>query len=150
MPNTAATVASAATVLSGGSLADPDDLAWAQGILSAVGTVNTVPEPLIDAATGLSGSGPAYILMVVEAMIEGGVLVGLPRPTSKALAVQTLLGTARLLAQSGEEPESLRAAVTSPGGTTAEGLRALESRAVRSAFIEAVSAASEKARRLAT
>jgi pyrroline-5-carboxylate reductase len=149
MPNTAAMVRTAATVLSAGTLAGDGDLAWAAEILSSVGTVTTVAEPLIDAATGLSGSGPAYLLLVVEAMIEGGLLVGLPRPISRALAVQTLVGTARLLAETGEEPEALRAAVTSPGGTTAHGLRALESRAVRSAFIEAISAASQRARELA-
>jgi pyrroline-5-carboxylate reductase len=113
-----------------------------------VGTVVRVPEHLLDAVTGLSGSGPAYVLLVAEALIEAGVLVGLPRTTSVALATQTLVGTARLLAESPEGPEALRAAVTSPGGTTAAGLRVLEDRAVRAAFLEAVAAATERSKEL--
>jgi pyrroline-5-carboxylate reductase len=113
-----------------------------------VGTVVRVPEHLLDAVTGLSGSGPAYVFLVAEAMIEAGVLAGLPRDTAVALVTQTLLGSARLLAESGQGPEALRAMVTSPGGTTAAGLRALEERAVRSAFIEAVQAASARSRQL--
>jgi len=107
-----------------------------------------VPEYLLDAVTGLSGSGPAYVLLVVEAMTEAGVLVGLPRDVSARLTVATVLGTARLLAEGTEGPEALRAAVTSPGGTTAAGLRALEAAGVRSAFIEAVVAATERSRHL--
>ena len=111
-----------------------------------MGTVVRVPERLLDAVTGLSGSGPAYVFLVAEALIEAGVLVGLSRDVSRTLVVETLLGSARLLAETGERPEALRAAVTSPGGTTAAGLRALESRAVRSAFMEAVAAATERSR----
>ena len=107
-----------------------------------------MPEALLDAVTGLSGSGPAYIFLVAEALIEAGVLTGLPRPTSVALVTQTLLGSARLLAETGDGPEALRAAVTSPGGTTAVGLRALEDRAVRAAFLAAVVAATERSRQL--
>lgn len=148
MPNTPALVGAGAAAISGGSSATDDDLAWAEGILAAVGTVVRVPEPLLDAVTGLSGSGPAYVLLVVEALIDAGVLVGLPRATSEALATQTLLGTAQLLAGSAEGPEALRAAVTSPGGTTAAGLRVLEDRAVRAAFLEAVAAATERSKEL--
>jgi pyrroline-5-carboxylate reductase len=107
-----------------------------------------VPESLLDAVTGLSGSGPAYIFLVVEALIDAGVLAGLPRPISTQLTVQTLLGAARLLTETGEGPEALRAAVTSPGGTTAAGVRALEAAAVRSALLEAVMAATERSREL--
>jgi pyrroline-5-carboxylate reductase len=148
MPNTPALVGAGAAAIAGGTSADDDDLAWAEGILSAVGTVVRVPEPLLDAVTGLSGSGPAYVLLVAEALIEAGVLVGLPRATSAILATQTLLGTAQLLASSADGPEALRAAVTSPGGTTAAGLRVLEDRAVRAAFLEAVAAATERSREL--
>lgn len=148
MPNTPALVGAGAAAIAGGSSASDADLAWAEEILSAVGTVVRVPEPLLDAVTGLSGSGPAYVFLVAEALTEGGVLAGLPRDTAAALAAQTLLGAATLLAQSAEGPEALRANVTSPGGTTAAGLRVLEGRAVRSAFIEAVQAAAERSRQL--
>jgi len=145
MPNTPALVGAGASAIAGGSGADLD---WAEEILSAVGTVVRVPESMLDAVTGLSGSGPAYVFLVAEALIEGGVVAGLPRDTAVALASQTLLGAARLLVESDDGPEALRAAVTSPGGTTAAGLRALESRAVRSAFIEAVQAATARSREL--
>jgi pyrroline-5-carboxylate reductase len=148
MPNTPALVGAGAAAIAGGTAADDDDLAWAEGVLAAVGTVVRVPETLLDAVTGLSGSGPAYVLLVAEALIDAGVLVGLPRDTSAALAGQTLLGTAKLLAESADGPEALRAAVTSPGGTTAAGLRVLEDRAVRAAFLEAVAAATERSKQL--
>jgi pyrroline-5-carboxylate reductase len=148
MPNTPALVGVGAAAIAGGASATDDDLAWAEVVLSAVGTVQRVAEPLLDAVTGLSGSGPAYVFLVAEALIDAGVLAGLPRPVSEALATQTLLGAARLLAESGDSPEALRAAVTSPGGTTAAGLRTLEARGVRSAFIEAVQAATDRSRQL--
>jgi pyrroline-5-carboxylate reductase len=148
MPNTAALVGAGAAAIAPGQHAGEDDLAWAEAILGAVGTVARVPESLLDAVTGLSGSGPAYVFLVAEALIEAGVLVGLPRAVSHQLAVQTLLGSARLLAESDQGPEALRAAVTSPGGTTAAGLRALEAAAVRSAFLDAVVAATERSRAL--
>ncbi len=148
MPNTAALIGAGAAAIAPGACATDADLAWAEEILGSVGTVVRVPESLLDAVTGLSGSGPAYIFLVAEALIEAGVLVGLPRPVSQQLAVQTLLGSARLLAESDQGPEALRAAVTSPGGTTAAGLRALEAAAVRSAFLDAVVAATERSRAL--
>jgi pyrroline-5-carboxylate reductase len=148
MPNTPALVGAGAAAIAPGRRADAADVAWAEGILRAVGTVAVVPEALLDAVTGLSGSGPAYVFLVAEALIDAGVLVGLPRPVARELAVQTLLGSARLLAESGESAESLRAAVTSPGGTTAAGLRALEAGGVRSAVLEAVVAATERSRLL--
>jgi len=148
MPNTPALVGSGAAAIAGGASATDDDLAWAESILAAVGTVVRLPEHLLDAVTGLSGSGPAYVFLVAEALIEAGVLVGLPRDASAALATQTLLGAARLMVETGDPPEALRAMVTSPGGTTAAGLRALESAGVRSAFLDAVSAATNRSREL--
>ena len=148
MPNTPALVGCGAAAIAGGTAAEDDDLDWAESILSAVGIVERVGEHLLDAVTGLSGSGPAYVFLVAESLIDAGVLNGLSRPAARSLVTQTLLGSARLLAESGDEPETLRAAVTSPGGTTAAGLRALEARAVRSAFMEAVAAATERSREL--
>ena len=148
MPNMAALVRAGATAIAGGSLAGPADLEWAAGIVGSVGIVVEVPERLLDAVTGLSGSGPAYMFLVSEAMTEAGVLSGLPRPVAAELVRHTLLGSARLLTETGESAEVLRAAVTSPGGTTAAGLRQLEARGVRSAFIEAVAAAVQRSREL--
>jgi len=148
MPNTPALVGAGAAAISAGAFAGEDDLAWAEAILGAVGVVERVPEKLQDAVTGVSGSGPAYVFMVAEALAAGGVLAGLPRATAETLAFQTLLGAAKLLVESGESPAALRAAVTSPGGTTAAGLRALEAHGVRSAFLEAVMAATERSREL--
>ncbi len=148
MPNIAALVGEAATALAAGAGAGAEDIAWARGVMGSVGSVVEVPERLMDAVTGLSGSGPAYVFLVAEAMIEGGVLAGLPRELATQLASQTLVGSARLLVETGEPPWALRADVTSPGGTTAAGLRRLEERAVRSAFIEAVAAAVERSREL--
>ncbi|MBK9179708.1 MAG: pyrroline-5-carboxylate reductase [Acidimicrobiales bacterium] len=148
MPNTPALIRSGVSALAAGSAAGPGDLAWAEEILDAVGVVVRVPEHLLDAVTGLSGSGPAYVFLVAEALIEAGVLVGLPHDTSRTLVVQTLLGSARLLAESGEPLSVLRAGVTSPGGTTAAGLRALESGGVRAAILDAVVAATERSRQL--
>lgn len=148
MPNTPALVASAASAVAPGRRAGAEDVEWATRILSAVGTVVELPESLLDAVTGLSGSGPAYVFLVAEALIDAGVLVGLSRSVSRDLTFQTLLGAARLLAETGDEPSALRAGVTSPGGTTAAGLRALEAAGVRSALLEAVAAATARAREL--
>ncbi|MBV9661103.1 MAG: pyrroline-5-carboxylate reductase [Acidimicrobiales bacterium] len=148
MPNTPALVGAGASALARGSTASADDVAWAASILKSVGTAMEVPEPSLDAVTGLSGSGPAYVFLLAEALIDAGVLVGLPRAAAKELAVQTLLGSARLLAETGEEPSTLRAGVTSPGGTTAAGVRALEAAGMRSAILEAVTAATGRSREL--
>ena len=148
MPNTPALVGLGAAAIAAGSHAGEEHLARAESILAAVGTVARVPEGLLDAVTGLSGSGPAYVFLVAEALIEAGVHAGLPRPISAALVTQTLLGSATLLASGADGPEALRAAVTSPGGTTAAGLAALEPRAVRAAFLEAVAAATARSREL--
>ena len=117
-------------------------------VLSAVGTVVRLPERLLDAVTGLSGSGPAYFFLVAEALLEAGVQMGLARDVSRTLVVETMLGSAMLLQETGQDPEALRAMVTSPAGTTAAGIRTLEGRAVRSAFMEAVAAATERSRNL--
>ncbi len=150
MPNTPALVRKGVTAIAAGTSATADHLDRAAAILEAVGIVVRVPERHLDAVTGLSGSGPAYVFLVVEALIEAGVLNGLPRDVATTLTIETLLGSAVLLAQGPDGPEALRAAVTSPGGTTAAGLRALESHAVRAAFLDAVSAATERSRQLGT
>lgn len=148
MPNTPALVGAGASAVAGGASAGEADLVWAEEILGAVGIVVRVPEPALDAVTGLSGSGPAYIFLVAESLIEGGVLSGLPRDTATLLAVQTILGSARLLAETGQSPAEARAAVTSPAGTTAAGLRALEAGGVRAALIDAVDAATRRSREM--
>lgn len=148
MPNTPALIGAGAAAVAAGTLATDDDLAWAESILGSVGLCVRVGEHLLDAVTGLSGSGPAYVFLVAEAMIDAGVLVGLPREVAVTLATQTLLGSARLLSEGVEGPEALRAQVTSPGGTTAAGLRALEGAGVRAAFLDAVVAATERSREL--
>jgi pyrroline-5-carboxylate reductase len=148
MPNTPSLVGAGVAGLSGGMAATSADLDWAEGILGAVGTVVRLPERHLDAVTGISGSGPAYVFFVAEAMIEAGVTAGLTREISRQLVVGTLLGASRMLDETGQEPAELRAAVTSPGGTTAAAVRTLEFKAVRSAFIEAVAAAVERSRQL--
>ena len=143
MPNTPALVGQGASAIAGGRRADDDDLAWAEGVLGAVGIVVRVAESQLDAVTALSGSGPAYVFLVAEALVDAAVSVGLPRPVADRLTTQLLVGSAALLAQRGD-PAALRAMVTSPGGTTAAGLRALEERAVRAAFADAVRAATNR------
>lgn len=148
MPNTPALIGAGAAAISAGSAADEEDVAWAEEILGAVGVVVRVPETALDAVTGLSGSGPAYLFLVVEAMVDAGVLAGLPREISEKLTFQTLLGSARLLTEGTTPPATLRASVTSPGGTTAAGVRQLERHGVRAAFLDAVAAATERSREL--
>jgi pyrroline-5-carboxylate reductase len=148
MPNTPALIGAGAAAISPGAYAGEEDLAWAEAILGAVGVVVRVPEASLDAVTGLSGSGPAYVFLVAEAMADAGVLAGLPRDIAETLAFQTLLGSARLLVEGDDGPAALKAAVTSPGGTTAAGLRELERHAVRAAFLDAVTAAADRAREL--
>ena len=148
MPNTPALVGAGVTAISGGSFATSADLAWAEEVMSAVGTVVRLPERLLDAVTGLSGSGPAYLFLVAEALMEAGVQMGLTREVSRTLVVETMAGSAALMRETGRDPDALRAEVTSPAGTTAAGIRSLEAKAVRSAFMEAVAAATERARSL--
>jgi pyrroline-5-carboxylate reductase len=148
MPNTPAQIGVGVSAIAAGTTAGPDDLDWAESILGAVGKVVRVTEAQLDAVTGLSGSGPAYVFLVAEALVDAGVLVGLPRDVATTLALETLHGAGALLAAGTDTPEALRAAVTSPGGTTAAGLRALEAAGVRAAFIDAVVAATQRATEL--
>ena len=148
MPNAPARIGAGVAAMSGGSAAKAADLDWAEGVLAAVGTVVRVPERHLDAVTALSGSGPAYFFLVAEAMIDAGVSAGLSREMSRQLVIDTALGAARMMDETEEEPAELRAGVTSPGGTTAAAVRTLEFKAVRSAFIEAVAAATERSRQL--
>jgi len=148
MPNTPAVVGAGASAIAPGATATQADLDWAQSLLEAVGVVVRVSEAQLDAVTGLSGSGPAYVFLVAESLIEAGVLVGLTREVAEVLAVQTLLGSAELLRSSDEHAAALRAAVTSPGGTTAAGLHALESGGLRAAILDAVKAATERSQQL--
>jgi pyrroline-5-carboxylate reductase len=150
MPNTPALIGAGASAIAPGSGATDEDMEWAEAVLGAVGVVVRVPEGQLDAVTGLSGSGPAYVFLVAEALAEGGVLNGLPRDTAETLAFQTLAGAARLLAEGDTSPAELRAAVTSPGGTTAAGLAALERNGARAAFLDAVTAATVRSRELGT
>lgn len=148
MPNTPALVGIGASAIAGGAHARDEHLALAEQLLGAVGIVVRVSEPALDAVTGLSGSGPAYVFLIAEAMIEAGVLNGLTRDIATQLVVQTLLGSATLLARDESGAEALRAAVTSPGGTTAAGLRELEVHSVRAAMLDAVTAATRRSREL--
>lgn len=148
MPNTPALVGAGAAAISAGRFAAEEDLAWATSILDAVGTTVVCEEAMLDAVTGLSGSGPAYVFWLAETLMTAGREAGLAPDMADALTRQTLLGAARLLIESGELPGDLRAAVTSPGGTTAQGIAVLESRGVADAFIAAVAAAAERSREL--
>ena len=147
IPNTPALLGKGAAAMCGGTFATDDDLVWAEGILGVVGTVVRVAEPLLDAVTGLVGSGPAYLFLVAEALIDAGVLAGLTRPVADALVRQLFVGSAAMLDEYGD-PVALRAMVTSPGGTTAAGLRVLEEHGTRSALLEAVLAATERSQEL--
>lgn len=151
MPNTPALVRAGVSALCGAPGTDEGDLAWAETILGAVGLVVRVSESQLDAVTGLTGSGPAYVFLVAEALADAGVAAGLARDVAERMVTQLLVGSAALLAAEGPDGDGaadLRAKVTSPGGTTAAGLRTLEQRAVRAAFIDAVLAAAERSREL--
>jgi pyrroline-5-carboxylate reductase len=150
MPNTPAQVGSGITALCLGEFATSAHLEQGRQIFTAVGEAIEVPESMLNAVTGLSGSGPAYVAVMVEAMADGGVAMGLPRAIAMQLAIQTILGTAELLKQTGIHPGQLKDQVSSPGGTTIAGVRQLEKSGMRSAIIEAVSAASERAKELAS
>ena len=149
MPNTPAQVDEGMSAISPGSHSTQDHLDRVTEILSATGRVITVPERYQDAVTAISGTGPAYLFFVVEAMIEAGVHLGLPRDTATELVVQTMLGSAKLLRETGEHPTVLRERVTSPGGTTAAAVRELEDHKVRAAFLRAMEAARDRSRDLA-
>jgi pyrroline-5-carboxylate reductase len=148
MPNTPALVLAGAAGIAAGKRATDADLALAQEIFGAVGTAAVVDEKLMDAVTGLSGSGPAYVFTVIEALADGGVKMGIPRPLAMALAVQTVLGSARMVIETKEHPAKLRDMVTSPGGTTIAGMHELEKGKLRAVLMNAVEAATKRSREL--
>lgn len=148
MPNTPMLVGQGASVLAAGRHVKPDHLDLVREVLGSVGTVSVVPESQIDAVTAVSGSGPAYFFLVAEAMIDAGVALGLGRAVATELVVQTMTGSAAMLQQSGESVTELRAAVTSPGGTTAAAIRELERGGLRTAFYEALEAARQRSAQL--
>jgi pyrroline-5-carboxylate reductase len=148
MPNTPALVGASATAYALGTSATAADAALAHKIFSAVGLAFPLKEALLDAVTGLSGSGPAYVYLMIEALSDGGVAAGLPREVATKLAAQTLLGGAKMVLETGLHPGALKDMVTSPGGTTIEGLHELEKGMVRGVLINAVRAAAEKSRKL--
>ena len=148
MPNTPCLIGRGASGLATGSVATADDAKLISELLATVGLVEVLPEPLLDAVTGLSGSGPAYVFQIIEALSDGGVKMGLPRATATRLAAQTLAGAAEMLLSTGQHPGVLKDAVTSPGGTTIAGLHAMELGGVRAALIDAVEAATLRSREL--
>ena len=148
MPNTPALVLAGASALSPNKMAEKDDVAVAVSIFSAVGTCIEVEEKLLDAVTGLSGSGPGYIFAFIEAMIDGGVLAGLPRPVAEKLVLQTVYGSAKLALETGEAPAVLKGRVTSPGGTTITGLQVMEESGFRGAVMTAIEVATERSKEL--
>jgi pyrroline-5-carboxylate reductase len=148
MPNTPALVGAGAAGYALGSHANGEDGELAQKLLGAVGIAFAVKESLLDAVTGLSGSGPAYVFQIIEALSDGGVAAGLPRDVATRLAAQTLFGAAKMVLETGMHPGALKDMVTSPGGTTIEGLHEMEKGKVRGALINAVRAATEKSKKL--
>ena len=149
MPNTPALVDEGMAAISPGSHCDEAHLSEAESLMGSTGRVLRIPEKQMDAVTAISGSGPAYIFFVVESMIEAGVHLGLPRASATELVVQTLVGSAKMLRETGDHPVVLREQVTSPGGTTASALRELEIHRVRAAFLAAMEAARDRSRQLA-
>jgi len=149
MPNTPCLVGAGASGYSRGTHASTEDADLVGAMLQTVGIALPVPESLLDAVTGLSGSGPAYVFEIIEALSDGGVLMGLPRNIATTLAAQTLLGAARMVLETGDHPGPLKDAVTSPGGTTIAGLHALEQGGLRATLMNAVQAATLRSRQLA-
>jgi pyrroline-5-carboxylate reductase len=148
MPNTPCLVQRGATAISKGSHATARDLQVAQALFESVGMVAQVDEALLDAVTGLSGSGPAYVFLIIEALSDAGVKVGLPRRVAQQLAAQTVMGSALLLLETGSHPGALKDQVTSPGGTAIAGLHTLEAGGLRTTLMNAVEAATKRAREL--
>jgi pyrroline-5-carboxylate reductase len=148
MPNTSCLVKESATALALGKYADKEDEAIGREIFSSIGKVIVVEETALDAVTGLSGSGPAYVYLMIEAMVDAGIKAGLSSEVSKELAVQTVLGAARMLIETGEEPTALRQKVTSPGGTTFAGLTVLEKAGFRNSLIKAINRAAQRSKEL--
>jgi pyrroline-5-carboxylate reductase len=150
MPNIAVQIGAGAAAIAGGAAAREEHLALVEQIFTAAGRCVRVPEPLMDAVTGLSGSGPGYVCLLIEGLADGGVKMGLPRDVALTLAAQTLLGAAQLVLESGEHPGVWKDRVATPGGTTICGLAALEARGVRGALIEAVAAATRRSQEFST
>jgi pyrroline-5-carboxylate reductase len=148
MPNSPSQIGEGAIALCGGGKATPQDIRNAGELFAAIGATVIVPEAHMDAVTGLSGSGPAYIFLIIEALTDGGVKMGLPRDVAQSLVLQTVIGSARMVVETGDHPVKLKDMVTSPGGTTIAGLHVLEEKGVRGALINAVTAASERSRAL--
>ncbi len=148
MPNTPCLIGAGASAFSPGPAATAEDADLAQRLLATLGVAIAVDEPLLDAVTGLSGSGPAYGFQMIEALSDGGVRMGLPRAIATQLAAQTMLGAAKMVLETGEHPGALKDAVASPGGTTIAGLHALEQGGLRAAIINAVQAATERSAEL--
>lgn len=148
MPNTPSLIGKGATALSRGTHATEEHLQLAQSLFQAVGIAVEVPEKLLDAVTGLSGSGPAYVYLIIEALADGGVKQGIPRDIARLLAAQTVLGAAEMVLSSDQHPAQLKDNVTTPGGTTIAGLHVLENAAVRGALINAVQASTERSKEL--
>jgi pyrroline-5-carboxylate reductase len=148
MPNTPCLLGASASAYTPGDNTTEADVALVDRLLQAVGRAYRLPERLLDAVTGLSGSGPAFVYLIIEALADGGVRVGLPRDVAQALAAQTVLGAARMVLETGEHPGALKDAVASPGGTTIAGLHALERAGVRGALMDAVEAATRRATEL--
>jgi pyrroline-5-carboxylate reductase len=149
MPNTPAQIRFGATALCGSEGATPDALHLAQALFDAIGVTVLVNEAHMDAVTGLSGSGPAYVFLIIEALTDGGVKMGLPRDVAQLLALQTIIGASRMVIETGKHPGQLKDLVTSPGGTTIRGLHVLEKKGVRAALVDAVEKATERSRELA-
>jgi pyrroline-5-carboxylate reductase len=148
MPNTSCAVGESATAITRGKWVTEEDMRVVVELFKAVGIVEEVPESDMDAITGLSGSGPAYVYYMIEALVEAGIRVGLERETVKRLVYQTVVGAARMLQEAGEEPAELRQQITSPAGTTAAGIAVLEERKFPQALIDAVCRATERAHEL--
>ncbi len=148
MPNSPALIGEGATAIAAGRFATADDMELARAIFASVGVAVRVDESLLDAVTGLSGSGPAYAFLIIEALSDAGVRMGLSRQSALELTVQTILGSARMVQQTGQHPAALKDQVTSPGGTTIAGLHALESGRLRATLSDAVERATERSREL--
>ena len=148
MPNTPSQIGEGAIALCGGGKSTQEDIRFARELFAAIGTTVIIPETHMDAVTGLSGSGPAYIFLIIEALTDGGVKMGLPRDVAQSLVLQTIIGSGKMILETGDHPSTLKDLVASPGGTTIAGLHVLEEKGIRGALINAVAAASERSREL--